>query len=63
MKIFPQKNLWTGNFAKSMMSESNSVLLPANVDAHEIYFHEFVHLKAFPGKLYNKSLSDSRETN
>ena len=32
IKLFPVKSLWAGNIAKSMTSESNSALLPANVD-------------------------------
>ena len=32
MKLFPAKNLWAGNIANPMTSESNNTLLPANVD-------------------------------
>ena len=46
IKLFPAKSLWAGNSAKSMTSEGNSALLPANVDR----FFLFV--------LCNKSLND-----
>ena len=32
-----RQNLWVGNIAKSMTSEGNSVLLPANVDQRSHY--------------------------
>ena len=37
IKIFSRQNLWAGNTAQSMTSESNSALLPVNVDRATLY--------------------------
>ena len=49
-----RQKLWAGNIAKSMTSEGNSALLPANVTKR---FNEFPASK-FPANIYNKSLKD-----
>ena len=55
IKLFPSKSLWAGNSAKSMTSEGNSALLPANVDQR---LPLLLPLHVFLFVLYNKSLND-----
>ena len=55
MKLFPAKSLWVGNSAKSMTSEGNSALLPANVDERPPLL---LPLHVFLFELYYKSLND-----
>ena len=50
-KTFSHQSLWAGNSAKSMTSEGNSAVLPANVDCRPP-LHIFLFV------LFNKSLSD-----
>ena len=54
MKLFPAKISEPATLQKSMTSEGNSVLLPTNVYAREIYFHKFVHEKVFSRGLCDK---------
>ena len=55
IKLFPAKSLWAGSIAKSMTSEGNSALLPANVDRWPPLL---LPLHVFLFVLYNKSLND-----
>ena len=55
IKLFPAKSLWAGNSAKSMTSEGNSALSPANVDRRPPLL---LPLHVFLFVLYNKSIND-----
>ena len=55
IELFPANSLWAGNSAKSMTSEGNSALLPANVDRRPPLL---LPLLVFLFVLYNKSLND-----
>ena len=56
IKLYPAKSLWAGSRAKSMTSEGNSALLPANVDRRPPLLLLPLHVFLFV--LYNKSLND-----
>ena len=53
-----RQNLWVGNVAKSMTSEGNSALLPANVDLRPPLQQGLINFQ-----LYNKSLKDCHSGN
>ena len=56
-KTVSRRNLWAGNIAKSMTSEGNSALLPANVDRRSQ-----LQLGLMNFQLYNKPLSLGKQS-
>ena len=53
-----RQNLWTGNIAKSMTSESNATLLAANVDRQLSLQRGLMNFQLENFQLYDKSLKD-----
>ena len=53
-----RRNIWAGNIAKSMTSECNSALLPANVDRRAPLQRGLMNFELQNFQLYNKSLKD-----
>ena len=53
-----RRNIWAGNIAKSMTSECNSALLPANVDRWAPLQRGLMNFELQNFQLYNKSLKD-----
>ena len=53
-----RQNLWAGNIAKSMTSESNATLLAANVDRQPPLQRGVMNFQLENFQLYDKSLKD-----
>ena len=57
-KTVSRQNLWAGNIAKSMTSDGNIALLPANVDRRPLFLRDSMNFLLQKFQLYNKSLKD-----